>query len=252
MKLFTKISLWIAAVAAGVGILAVVIGLAMGAKVEDLGNMGIYVSPNKHSHSFQGIKALEVDMQNAQITIFATENTEEIFYDSNKEKLIAKVEGSVLKLEDHSSLQDNVELKLYIPVGILKEIDIEAVNGNLVADKIMADNVSIEMDNAAVQIDELIVTNQAELQMNAGQMMVGYYEGKILDTECDMGSIMVVCSGKQSDYNYRLECSMGQIQIGKDSYSGMGNELKLHNGSEKSIQAECALGEIILEFPNNL
>ena len=33
MKLFTKISLIVAAIAGGVGILAVVIGLAMGAKV---------------------------------------------------------------------------------------------------------------------------------------------------------------------------------------------------------------------------
>ena len=47
MKLFTKISLIVAAIAGGVGILAVVIGLAMGAKVEDLQQMGIYISPNQ-------------------------------------------------------------------------------------------------------------------------------------------------------------------------------------------------------------
>ena len=47
MKLFTKISLIVAAIAGGVGILAVVIGLAMGARVKDLEVMGIYISPNQ-------------------------------------------------------------------------------------------------------------------------------------------------------------------------------------------------------------
>ena len=46
MKLFTKISLIAAAIAGGVGSLAVVIGLAMGANVKDLENVGIYIGPN--------------------------------------------------------------------------------------------------------------------------------------------------------------------------------------------------------------
>ena len=109
MKLFTKISLIVAAIAGGVGILAVVIGLAMGAKVEDLQQMGIYISPNQvelsgvirneirdeildefddnhhnygnhgsghykgeaeHTYQSNNIQRLEVDVQNADITIF--------------------------------------------------------------------------------------------------------------------------------------------------------------------------------------
>ena len=46
MKLFTKISLIVAAIAGGVGIVAVVVGLAMGANVKDLENVGIYIGPN--------------------------------------------------------------------------------------------------------------------------------------------------------------------------------------------------------------
>ena len=35
------------AIAGGIGILAIVIGLAMGADMKDLENMGIYISPNQ-------------------------------------------------------------------------------------------------------------------------------------------------------------------------------------------------------------
>ena len=359
MKLFTKISLIIAAVAGGLGILAIILGLVMGANVYDLEDMGISISPNqlelsgviteavenaitsetkelvdeigenveeesihiyhdvisgeqknetehnyipteemivqhhnetehsyipteemivqhhnetKHNYTpteerlaqhhneklhnytceFRGIERLEVDVQNAQITVFATENENEFMYYSNRRNSIAKVEGSTLKLEDKFNIRDKIELELYIPIGVLKEIEIEAVNGTISADRIVADNVNIEIDNASVQMDELIVENKAELQINAGQMIVGFYSGNNLETECAMGSIMVVCEGNQEDYNYDLECGMGQIQIQQDIYSGIGKDLKIHNESKKSIKAECAMGEIVLEFPNSL
>ena len=283
MKLFTKISLIVAAVTGGLGILAIIIGLAMGADIYDLNNMGIYISPhqqlavsgvitevvgeeelkqhhNRHhdetlhnySCSLQGIKKLEVDVQNAKISIFAADDADNIVYYSNQEKFGAKVEGSALKLEDHSSLQDKIELELYIPVGKLKEIEIEAINGTIAADKIVADNVTIEIDNASVQIDELVVEDKAELQINAGQMIIGYYSGTKLETECAMGSILVVCEGNESNYNFDLECGMGNIQIDTDCYSGIGEEIQVNNGAEKSIKAECAMGEILLEFPNSL
>lgn len=337
MKLFTKICLILAAVAGGLGILGIIIGLILGADINELNNMGIYVSPHQqvavsgvitevveeeivtemeevveniveesvhiyndvtskyqenavehnylpteeiivrhpnetehhyipnekntahhneklynHACSFRGVKRLEIEVQNAEIVIFATESTDDFIYYSNKEKAIAKVDGSTLKLEDHSSLQDKIELEIYIPLGELKEIEIEAINGTVSADKMAADNVTIEIDNAAVEIEELIVENKAELKINAGQMVIGYYSGTELETECAMGSIMVVCEGNQNDYNYDLECGMGQIQIQENKYSGIGKDLQIHNESDKFIKAECALGEIILEFPNSL
>lgn len=304
MKLFTKISLLVAAIAGGVGILAVIIGLAMGANVYDLNDMGIYLGPDqqvvvsgviveeiedylpaegviaehhkeeghnyseKQGHhvtefqyndelydyicSMQDIERLKIDVQNAEITIFAVDNAASLYYFSSVERDISKVSGSTLKLEDNSSIQNKIELELYIPVGMLKEIEIEAVNGTISAEKIVADNVTIEIDNASVQIDELIVEDRAELQINAGQMIVGYYEGNDLETECAMGSILVVCEGSRSDYNFDLECGMGKIQIDEDSYSGIGEDIHKNHGSKKSIKAECAMGEIILEFPNSL
>lgn len=282
MKLFTKISLILAAVAGGVGILAIIIGLVMGADVNDLNNMGIYISPHQqvavsgvimereeedlthhnyrhhneklhnHSCSLKDIDRLKVEIHNAQITIFASEDEENIIYYSNKENSIAKVSSTTLKLGDNTSSTDKIELEIYIPVGVLEEIEIEVVNGTIFAEKMVADNVTIEIDNASVQIDELVVEDKAELQINAGQMIIGYYSGAKLETECGMGSIMVVCEGNQNDYNYDLECGMGQIQINEDNYSGIGKDLKLHNESHKSIKAECGMGEIILEFPNSL
>ena len=291
MKLFTKISLIVAAIAGGVGILAVVIGLAMGAKVEDLQQMGIYISPNqvelsgvirneirdeildefddnhhnygnhgfKHESSVNGdkyttngINRLEVDVQNADITIFTVEDTEEIQYSTNRGKEIARVEGNTLTLEEEISIKEHLELEIYIPAGVLREIEIEATNGAITADSIIADNVSIDIDNASVNIQELVVENKAELQINAGEMVIGYYEGSNLDVECAVGAMMIVCEGNKNDYNYNLECGVGEIIMGDEIYSGLGQEMHVKNGGTKLIEAECSMGQIQLEFPNSL
>lgn len=294
MKLFTKISLIVAAIAGGVGILAVVIGLAMGAKVEDLQQMGIYISPNqvelsgvikneirdeifdefddfddehhnygKHDsgnkdsvtrdkYASEGINRLEVDVQNANITIFAIEDAQEISYSSNRKKEIAKVRENALIIEEDTSLKEHLELEIYLPVGVMREIEIEAINGVVTADKIVADNVSMDIDNASVNIQQLEVNNKAELQINAGEMNIGYYEGPNLDLECAVGAMKVVCDGTKNDYNYHLECGVGEIVLDNETYSGLGQERQVQNGGSKVIKAECAMGQIQIEFPNSL
>ena len=283
MKLFTKISLIIAAVAGGIGVLAVVIGLAMGAELKDLEQMGIYInsdqvelsgvirnelldeledeehffrddysSTSEYEETFEGIQRLEVDVQNANITIFAVEDSQEIRYAANRGKSIAKVNGSTLKLEEEAALKNHLKLDLYIPVGILSEMEIEASNGALTADEIIADNVSIDIDNASVKIQQLVVNNKAELQINTGELNVGYFQGPNIDLECAVGAMMVGCEGTKNDYNYNLECGVGEIILGDETYSGLGGEKRVQNGGNKLIEAECSVGRIQIAFPGNL
>lgn len=72
MKIFTKISLISALIAAGLGILGIIIGLMMGAEVRDLNNMGIYLSP------YQQIKITSVISEDAEETV--EDILEESFY----------------------------------------------------------------------------------------------------------------------------------------------------------------------------
>lgn len=72
MKIFTKISLISALIAAGLGILGIMIGLMMGAEVRDLNNMGIYLSP------YQQIKITSVISEDAEETV--EDILEESFY----------------------------------------------------------------------------------------------------------------------------------------------------------------------------
>lgn len=285
MKLFTKISLVAAAIVGGLGILGIITGLAMGADVYDLRIMGIYILPHEqvrttaiekvleHNHhnmehqnyekhndkldyhfsnSIQDIDALKIEAENAVITIIGVSEAVNINYFSNREKNLFQVEGSTLIVKDNKVSNIPAEIEIYIPTGRMDKIDIDINAGELNADKLIADSISIDMEAGAVQIEELIVTKEGELKTDAGEMVIGYYEGPRLDVECAMGSIMIVCEGEQNDYNFEVECGMGNIQVGENSYAGMGNDVKIHNESDKSIKAECGMGEIILEFPNHM
>ena len=291
MKSFTKISLMLAAITCGIGVLAVVIGLVMGARLKDLEQMGIYISPNQvevsrvirneirdefldefddnhhryGNHGFahessitegkyssEGISRLEVEVQNADITFFTVEDTKEISYSSNRGKAIAKVRDNTLTIEEDISLKDHLELEIYLPVGVMREIEIEVANGVVTADNIVADHVNLDMGNASVNIQQLTVNNKAELQINAGEMNIGYYEGPNLDLECAVGAMKVVCEGTKNDYNYHLECGVGEIVLDNETYSGLGQKTQVKNGGSKLIEAECGMGQIQIEFPNNL
>lgn len=316
MKLFTKICISVAAVALGIGVLGVGLGLAMGAELEDLNEMGIYLSPyhqkrvttvekyieeeweerkitetplenwpqkegvseekessnvhhtnhnihndfQKHHNdnlyyyecSDQEINTLKIDAEHAEIKIYAVDEEVDISYFSSHKTDISKVEGSVLKIKDENSSTTPTELEIVIPIGRLKEIEIDLDAGELTAERLIADYISIDMSAGSVQVDELVAAKEAEMQVDAGQLTIGYYEGPWLEVECEVGSVMVVCEGRQQDYKYELECGLGEIRINEESYAGIGNNFRLNNESSKIIKAECNIGEIVLEFPNNL
>ena len=63
---------------------------------------------------------------------------------------------------------------------------------------------------------------------------------------------MVGCEGTKSDYNYNLECGVGEIILGDETYSGLGGEKRVQNGGNKLIEAECSVGRIQIAFSGNL
>ena len=74
MKLFTKICISVAAVALGIGVLGVGLGLAMGAELEDLNEMGIYLSPYHQKRVTTVEKYIEEEWEERKITETPLEN----------------------------------------------------------------------------------------------------------------------------------------------------------------------------------
>ena len=57
---------------------------------------------------------------------------------------------------------------------------------------------------------------------------------------------------KQKDYNYDLDCGIGEIRCGDDSFSGFGREKSIDNGADKKMDIDCGIGSINVAFMEQL
>lgn len=175
---------------------------------------------------------------------------------------------------------------LYLPKGMtLDSIDLEMGAGKLDSDALSADKISMEIGAGEFSI-EGISANEVNINIGAGKMNIDAVDaveadisvgagsvsikgmdaedaslevgmgsldlkGKIsgnADVECGMGNISMVLRGDESEHNYNLDCAMGNIQIGKTSYTGLASERIIDNGSSSQFDVECAMGNISIKF----
>ena len=87
-----------------------------------------------------------------------------------------------------------------------------------------------------------------EAECGAGQLVLEGGASEKAKLECGAGEVIYTVPGVREDYNYEMECDVGEIEIGGDSYSGLGVERKEDNRSPYSIEAECRMGRIEILF----
>lgn len=159
------------------------------------------------------------------------------------------------------------KLVLTFPAGIgFREADIEAGAGTMEIASLQADEISVTIGAGELVMNKAH-TKELSAEVGAGRLeandmharevslVIGVgdcvYEGTIeeeLDAECDMGNITLSLNGKESDYNYEVECSAGNIDINGNVISALASERKIENGASRTFELECNLGNIEIYF----
>ena len=137
---------------------------------------------------------------------------------------------------------------LYLPENCsFESVNLDIGAGRLTGSNIKADKISIDVGAGQITLEDCSIQD--------GKMDVGmgaiYYTGSIsgnLDADCSMGSTNLNLSGSLNDHNYDLECSMGEIQIGSQKYSGMDKEKTINNGADSNFVLGCSMGNIEINF----
>lgn len=268
MKFLTKFGLAAAGISAAVGVAAITAGICMGGDLRNLEGKIPEISTTFVSKelldvsrssleeqtefriSSHGIERLKIEAQRAKITICEAEG-DDIYYRSNRNRDISVIEGRTWIIEDRELGEENLELILFLPSDSFGEIAIEVSACEMNAECLSAENISLEFEEAAVYLQEVSVSQLAKLKIDAGSLEVGCFrcfQGARLEAECDMGSMNIICEGEYEDYNYRLKCDMGEIRLQDTSYSGLDQSVILENDGDKMIEAECDMGEIVIDF----
>lgn len=301
MKQFTKICLMIAASVGGLGVVCLLLGLLLGANIQDLegssviridsvrGKNGEYHVEQFHYDSnekektskeetqrnsssgesnrisqveassdggeyrfdCEKIDKIELVVDTGIVSVYENSDNSQILLYADGKKIQYKEEGNTLKIVDKQK-NKNGTIELYLPGKAWKEIDMELGACKATIDSLTAGDISIELGAGEVEIGNLEATLEAELMVGAGEISVGRFQGNHLDLECGMGSMQVNCEGNQEDYNYSLECGIGKIRIGENTYTGLAHEQNWNNQSCKSMEIKCGVGEISLDFLKEL
>ena len=122
--------------------------------------------------------------------------------------------------EDNS----DVWLKIILPKNTTYEkitLDIGASLAKI--EDIIAEEIHISVGAGQAEIKNL-QTEKADFEVGVGKMDVQNITAQDFDFEVGMGQMDVEVCGKESDYDYEVECGIGSVKIGDTSYSGIGTE----------------------------
>lgn len=147
---------------------------------------------------------------------------------------------------------DSVDLEL--GAGILKLDELNAAEASLAvgAGQIVLKQVSAEQLELSVGAGQIEVKNMAVGELDAevgmGELTAEGAVGSSADIDCSMGNVEVKLDGSVKDFNYEIEGAMGNIDIGRESYSGFSQSRSIDNDAEKTIQVNSSMGNITLRF----
>lgn len=260
----------------GLGMMLCIAALGLGVTRESLmENMVLYIeddgyythAPTDDFHTstgssvreFTGINELDIDVHGGQIEIIEGDlETGEIRVESGGWN-----RGVRLKMEEEEKGTLSIETKKFIsgrrnhmfgniyitiPAGMkFREVSISIGAGDLNIDHILADSIGIETGAGEIDIQKF-TAQEVDAQCGAGSI---YMEGEAtreIDLQCDVGSVEYAAPGTFEDYNYDLECNIGEIVLDGRSYSGLAKEKKIDQGQMKEMNIECKIGSVTVNF----
>lgn len=168
----------------------------------------------------------------------------------NMGKLSIDQDGSTLEIATEEDLdiedfQEKRELVLYVP----EKVTFDEVELKFGAGEVVFDTLSAEKFKAEIGAGHILVNNgeveKVELSVGAGA--VEYY-GSIqekMEADCSMGSIYAELQGKEEEFDYDLECSMGNIVINGQDYAF---DRKVDNHAQKKMKLSCVMGSMEVLF----
>lgn len=213
---------------------------------------------------FSDIRKLEIDVTCLEVEIMEGDGSE-IFVDTSNLsqdflgdfEISKKGEALEIGLKNRSKwekLANNAfdeskgTLLIRIPAGMqFEKAEVKVGAGILYADELRAEELDIEVGAGQVYLD-FFTAQELSLECGAGEAdLYGdvLREAKI---ECGIGTVNYTAAGSQEDYNYEVECGIGSVTVGEETYSGLGSERKINNGGSRKMEIECGIGLVEVSF----
>ena len=226
-----------------------------------------------HEMDFDGVDDLKINMEGCNFQIGISEDDK--FYleaeDIEEMQVYAKDDTLYVKSsrsgEVTGAMIKDSEIRLYIPENYsFDKVEIDLGAGFLHVEQIKAKKIEAKIGAGEVEIGGC---NSDKLEINVGagnftvhDMEIGelncevgmgnvFLNGAIsgdAKAECSMGNISLALENDITDFNYKLEASMGNITLDGKEYAGFASEKKIDNQASKTIKLQCNMGNIDVSF----
>lgn len=153
----------------------------------------------------------------------------------------------------------------------LEELKIHLAAGLLEAEDLAAETAFLEVDAGSMKVEELLVLKALEVQNGVGEIRV--YDAKVNNItvdngigaisltgavsgenkiKCGIGEVKLTLTDRNSvDFNYTIDCGIGQVEIGEKSYQGSVESAQYDQLSADSFALECGIGHIEINIAGN-
>ena len=163
--------------------------------------------------------------------------------------------------------EESAQMVITIPEGrVLNEAKINLGAGVADFTGLEVEELKLEIGAGTARLQDLTVVEEGKLSVGMGELTLDGFDGHDIsihggmgnvavtgslsgktDIECGIGEIRMDLEASEEDYNYRVTCGIGNVEIGEESYTGVSDK-KIDNGATDTIVMECGIGAIRLEF----
>ena len=138
-------------------------------------------------------------------------------------------------------------INLYIPQGRLNDVNISVGAGELDCSGIVADNLKIDVGAGEGKIKNSEF-GKCDIDVGLGEMDIENTTVNEMNVDCGMGEVDCSLNNSYNDFDYTLKVGAGEIKLGSQKYEGISNSVKLSNNAGRTMDIDCGMGEVKVEF----
>lgn len=223
----------------------------------------IPVTEGDDMQTFKNIKSIDLYVCAGRVEVICDEDASDeirietknidkrlkLKYYTDGNELIIKTRKNVIGL---NNVKGSPEINIYVPKDFrFQEAEFDLRAGSLYVGDINAEELHVDVGAGEAAINRF-TARDADFDCGTGSIITAGQVEEEADIDCGIGQITFTARGKQSDYNYEITCGIGQVICGESTYSGMGCDKKIDNHAAREMNIDCGIGEVNVNFSDEL
>ena len=160
------------------------------------------------------------------------------------------VEKSVYISGDVNAIDtSDASLSIILPQDVkLEEVYLEVGASKANLSDIMTEKFTFIVGAGQANMSNVSVS-KFDLEVGAGEVVARNLSVQDLDIEVGVGEVDIEIEGTKTDYNYEIDCGIGEVIVGDRSFVGTGSEKSITNmGAMHHMDIECGIGKVNVHF----